>query len=174
VSNLNVPLTDQEKQDLEEHRNALYVQVAPTVRARLLSARISRTIDQNKLQFPAGSAVPSDTSRLESILQSVLAQCYDAERRRIVVKRIRVEGHTDDQPISSVRFPSNWELSAARAIWLAKEIERTLNAAGVATGRNGVLVEAIGYADRYPLPGNDNGTEAHRRLNRRIEVVFEK
>ena len=65
-------------------------------------------------------------------------------------------------------------MSAARAIWLAKEIENKLNVQGIVTGRNGVLVEAIGYADSIPLPGNDNLTEPHRRLNRRIEIVFEK
>ena len=174
IEHPDVPLTEQDKQDLEAHRNALWQEVAPTVRQRLLSSRISRTIDQNKLQFPPGSAVPTDTSRLAPILASVTAQCYDARRQHVVVRRIRVEGHTDDQPIASVRFPSNWELSAARAIWLAKEIERDLNQQGIATGRNGVLVEAIGYADRFPLPGNDNSTEPHRRLNRRIEIVFER
>ena len=170
----DMPLTEKDKQDLEAHRNGLWQEVAPTVRERLLTSRITRTIDQNKLQFPPGSAVPTDTSRLTSILNSVLAQCYDTDQKQVVIKSIRVEGHTDDQPIFSVRFPSNWELSAARAIWLAKEIEHKLNAQGIATGRNGVLVEAIGYADSIPLPGNDNRTEAHRRLNRRIEIVFEK
>ncbi|MCW3096382.1 MAG: flagellar motor protein MotB [Chthonomonadaceae bacterium] len=174
VTNPSKPLTEAERQELEAHRSRLWQEVAPTVRDRLLASRITRTIDQNTLQFPPGLAVPSDTSRLPTILDSVLTQCYDAQHSRILVKRIRVEGHTDNIPIASIRFPSNWELSAARAIWLAKEIEQDLNAHGIATGQNGVLVEAIGYADRFPRPGNDNATEEHRRLNRRIEIVFEK
>jgi len=168
------PLTDADKQELEAHRNHLWQEVAPTVRDRLLASRITRTIDQNTLQFPPGQAVPTDTSRLPTILDSILTQCYDVPHNHVLVKRIRVEGHTDNIPIASVRFPSNWELSAARAIWLAKEIEQNLNAHGIATGQNGVLVEAIGYADRFPRPGNDNATEEHRRLNRRIEIVFER
>ena len=167
-------LIESDKQELEAHRNRLWQEVAPTVRDRLLASRITRTIDQNTLQFPPSLAIPTDTSRLPAILASVLTQCYDAHHNRVIVKRIRVEGHTDNIPIGSVRFPSNWELSAARAIWLAKEIEQHLNAHGIAIGRNGVLVEAIGYADRFPRPGNDNATEEHRRLNRRIEIVFEK
>ena len=91
VESKDRPLTERERQDLESHRNELWQQVAPTVRARLLSARISRTFDQNKLQFSAGSAVPTESSRLDPILSSVFAQCYDAQRRQIVVKRIRVE-----------------------------------------------------------------------------------
>jgi hypothetical protein len=55
-----------------------------------------------------------------------------------------------------------------------KLIEHKLNAEGVITGRGGVLVEAIGYADCFPLPGNDNTTEEHRQKNRRIEIVFER
>ncbi len=174
IENGDAPLSERDRQDLEAHRNRLWQEVAPTVRDRLLASRITRTIDQNKLQFPPGSAVPTDISRLAPILTSILTQCYDAQRKQVIVKRVRVEGHTDSQPISSLRFPSNWELSAARAIWLAKEIEHSLNAQGIKTGRNGVLVEAVGYADTFPLPKNDNATEPHRRLNRRIEIVFEK
>ncbi len=170
----DAPLSAKERQELEAHRNALWLEVGPTVRDRLLSSRIIRTIDQNRLRFPPGSAVPTDTSRLDTVLASVLDQCYDARRKRVLVKRIRVEGHTDDRPIASTHFPSNWELSAARAIWLARQIEAALNAQGISTDRDGVLVEAIGYADRFPVAGNDNATEAHRQLNRRIEVVFEK
>ncbi len=123
-----------------------------TVRDRLLASHITRTIDQDTLQFPPGQAVPTDTSRLPAILASVPTQCYDAQHNRILVKRIRGEGHTDNIPIASVRFPSNWELSAACAIWLAKEIEQNLNSHGVATSHNGVLVEAVGYTDRFPSP----------------------
>ena len=109
TENQSEPMNEEDKTDLERHRNDLWEKVAPTVRERLLASRITRTIDQNKLQFPPGSAVPTDISRLAPILDSVVAQCYDAQQKRVVVKRIRVEGHTDSQPISNIRFPSNWE-----------------------------------------------------------------
>jgi chemotaxis protein MotB len=74
---------------------------------------------------------------------------------------LRIEGHTDDIPIRSVLYPSNWELSTARAI----AVEQRLEAGGVARGR----LSVAGYAEYHPLVGND-GTE-HRAQNRRVEIV---
>jgi len=77
---------------------------------------------------------------------------------------VLVEGHTDDVPISTARFASNWELSTARAT----EVVRFLIARGVARDRLG----AAGYADLHPLASN--GSERGRARNRRVEVVLER
>lgn len=74
---------------------------------------------------------------------------------------VSVEGHTDNTPIHTARFPSNWELSAARAT----NVIRYLIQQGVARGR----LSAVGYADTRPLAGNDNA--AGRAQNRRVSVV---
>lgn len=74
---------------------------------------------------------------------------------------VRIEGYTDDLPIHTARFPSNWELSAARAARVA----RLFGAAGVAPARLGI----VGWgADR---PAADNATAAGRARNRRIVVM---
>jgi chemotaxis protein MotB len=75
---------------------------------------------------------------------------------------IRVEGHTDNKPISTVAFYSNWELSAARA----GSVVRVLQGHGVGPERLAV----IGYGDQRPLQGND--TEQGRNANRRVVVVI--
>lgn len=75
---------------------------------------------------------------------------------------VMIEGHTDDVPIRTAAFPSNWELSAARAI----SAMRFLVDAGIEPERVGVA----GYADLRPLEPND--TDAHRAVNRRVEFVF--
>lgn len=80
------------------------------------------------------------------------------------VHPIRVEGHTDDVPISTARYASNWELSTARAT----EVVRYLIGRGVPARRFG----AAGYADLHPL--SSNGTEQGRARNRRVEVVLER
>ena len=73
---------------------------------------------------------------------------------------LQVDGHTDRLPISTPRFPSNWELSTARAIAVAQ----FLIAQGIPPDR----VAARGFAEFQPLdPGDD--PEAYRR-NRRIEI----
>ena len=75
---------------------------------------------------------------------------------------IRVEGHTDNKPIKTVAFYSNWELSAARA----GSVVRVLQSRGVAPERLAV----IGYGEQRPVQSND--TEQGRNANRRVVVVI--
>jgi len=75
---------------------------------------------------------------------------------------IRVEGHTDNKPIKTVAFYSNWELSAARA----GSVVRVLQSRGVNPGRLAV----IGYGEQRPVQSND--TEQGRNANRRVVVVI--
>ena len=80
-----------------------------------------------------------------------------------IPNQIAVEGHTCDLPISTARFPSNWELSAARASAVVRYlIERK----GIAATR----LAATGYADSRPAAPNT--TEEGRRLNRRVDLVI--
>ena len=74
--------------------------------------------------------------------------------------RLEIIGHTDDRPIATATFPSNWELSAARAASAA----RYLIAHGIASAR----IDVEGYADVRPLDA-----EA-RDANRRVEIRFSR
>jgi chemotaxis protein MotB len=77
---------------------------------------------------------------------------------------VLVEGHTDNVPISTGRYPSNWELSTARAVGVVKYfVERT----AISPQRFG----AAGYGASRPLVGND--TPDDRAQNRRVEIVLE-
>ena len=76
--------------------------------------------------------------------------------------RVMIEGHTDDIPIQTARYPSNWELSTARAI----AAMRFLVDHNVEAER----VSVAGYADQRPVAPND-GLE-NRATNRRVEFVF--
>ncbi|MCD4651598.1 MAG: OmpA family protein [Candidatus Cloacimonetes bacterium] len=73
---------------------------------------------------------------------------------------IRVEGHTDNIPIKTTRFPSNWELSASRAIAVVRFFADT----GIDPGR----FEAIGYSKNRPIATNQ--TSLGRAQNRRVEI----
>ena len=76
--------------------------------------------------------------------------------------QIRIEGHTDSVPISTARYPSNWELSTARAAnVLARLIDR-----GIAPER----LSAAGFAGFRPV--EDNSTPEGRALNRRVDIVI--
>ncbi len=97
---------------------------------------------------------------------------YDAfpvmERIAEIIKgsdnAIRVEGFTDDRPIRTGRYPSNWELSAARA----SAVVRMLAGEGVDPAR----MAAIGYGAYQPVARND--TEEGRRRNRRVVLMISR
>ena len=76
---------------------------------------------------------------------------------------ITIEGHTDNTPINTYRFPSNWELSAVRASTVA----RLFIDSGVRPDR----LTAAGYADQRPVA--DNAAEAGRGRNRRVTILLE-
>ena len=77
---------------------------------------------------------------------------------------IQVEGYTDNVPIQTAKFPSNWELSAARAASVVRYFELLdIDASRMA---------AVGYAEHHPVASND--TEDGRLKNRRISLVISK
>ena len=106
------------------------------------------------LLFPSGQAVltPRGQEVVESLID-VLAS-FDGQ--------ISVEGHTDSVPISTARFPSNWELSSARAIAVVRHLERQ--------GFNISRMRAVGYADTQPM--EPNATAEGRAANRRVELLL--
>jgi chemotaxis protein MotB len=110
----------------------------------------------DSLLFPSGNDVltPQGQDVLER-LSSVL-ETFDGQ--------ISVEGHTDNVPISTSRFPSNWELSVGRAIAVVRQLERQ----GIAISR----MRAVGYADTQPM--ESNATSEGRAANRRVELLLQQ
>lgn len=82
---------------------------------------------------------------------------------RVATYRVVVEGHTDNVPIQTERFPSNWELSTGRAA----SVVRFLQSQGIEPAR----MRATGYADTRPIASN--GTPQGRAANRHVEVTLE-
>lgn len=78
-------------------------------------------------------------------------------------RHTRVEGHTDDVPIRTAQFPSNWELSAARAVMVVRVLSELY---GVPAGH----LAAVGHADTRPVTANSDAEQ--RAKNRRVEVVI--
>ncbi len=78
-------------------------------------------------------------------------------------RHTRVEGHTDDVPIRTAQFPSNWELSAARAVMVVRVLSELY---GVPAGH----LTAVGHADTRPVTANSDADQ--RAKNRRVVVVF--
>ena len=121
------------------------------ISGRTVSFRIS-----SEILFASGEA--GLTPAGQEVVGRLLPALRQAAQHDIVV-----EGHTDDLPIQTARFPSNWELAAGRA----GSVVRFLGSQGIAPQR----MRAIGYADTRAIAAND--TPAGRAANRRVEIVLE-
>ncbi|MFA5074068.1 MAG: OmpA family protein [Nitrospirota bacterium] len=113
----------------------------------------------DKIIFPSGSAMISAEGK--QVLDKVVSILKDVKD-----KRIQIEGHTDNVQIVSAlkkRFPTNWELSTARAT----QVVRYLQDKG---GIDPVFLSATGFSEYQPVASND--TEEGKRKNRRIEIVL--
>ena len=122
------------------------------------NARVTVAI-VDRVLFPSGQAALTPAG--ERVIDKVAAALAAAADRRVLV-----EGHTDDVPIGPdlrQRFPSNWELSTARA---TEVVKRLIAQARIAPER----LQPAGRADTDPVMSND--TEEGRRRNRRIEIIL--
>ena len=115
-----------------------------------------RFVFQSEVLFPSGSAdlQPGGEKQLASVAQRLLE--ISSKIPKEIGWVLQVDGHTDNKPINTRAFPSNWELSAARAIAVVK----FLNSQGIP---NNHLV-AAGYGEFQPLSLMDTAR------NRRIEL----
>jgi chemotaxis protein MotB len=150
------PKTDEEK-TLEEIKEFIFqhdidAEVGVQLSGKKLIIRV-----KDKGLFRAGQAqLQAESEELFSIIYELFMN-YPSYN-------VNIKGHTDNAPISTVQFPSNWELSAIRAT----SVLRYFINKGVIPAR----LTATGYGDIIPLVPNDNQT--NRALNRRVEFVLEK
>lgn len=116
--------------------------------------------------FNSGSSELSDEGK--ELLQQVIDQTLNSDEFKNY--QITVEGHTDDNPIKTVQFPSNWELSTSRAA----SVVRYFIEKGVPSSR----LRASGYADSSPkLPNRDllgRPIPENQAQNRRVVIKLEK
>jgi chemotaxis protein MotB len=140
-----------QKLDAYARTHGLTDKLETTVARRGLVVRLLT----DKVLYDSGSANlnPAATPLLDRIAQLLRTE-FDHP--------IVVEGHTDDQPIASAQYPTNWELSAARATAVVRFFIRD----HIAPGR----LAASGYGSMHPL--TTNATAAGRSRNRRVEIVL--
>ncbi|MBX2987941.1 MAG: OmpA family protein [Bdellovibrionaceae bacterium] len=122
------------------------------VRSDPMGARISLA---SSAFFPAGS-----TKLLKSGLETLdkVAGVLQTSNRRLVV-----EAHTDNQPVDTTEYPSNWELAGLRATSVLRYLVKYH---GISPRR----MAAMSFGDQQPVAPND--TEEHRAKNRRIDILI--
>ncbi|MGB8933120.1 MAG: OmpA family protein [Anaeromyxobacteraceae bacterium] len=145
------------------------------------AAEMARAVDELQAYVKSkalGDAMVIDRSadrmviRMKSAILFKEGQAVLAPSARVIIdglvpalshtaNKLRIEGHTDDVPIATALFPSNWELSTARAITVADRLEQ----GGIDRAR----LSVAGYAEFHPLLANDGADQ--RAQNRRVEIV---
>jgi len=158
----NQKVEQQKRENKERMKNIakdIASALAPLVQSgqvRVTEGALGITVDINaSLLFSPGDArLSAEAVRALSAVAEVIAPTDFP---------ITVEGHTDDTPISTAQFPSNWELSGVRA----SSVVRLMIDKGVGARR----FTAIGYADQRPMM--DNATVEGRARNRRVAITIE-
>ena len=146
-----------------------------------MQAQLQAYISNNKLQNKVQTKIVKDGKKRQLVVTLLSdKQLYDSgkadlkdETRKILDEvdaqlkprqnEVRVEGNTDNVPISNDAFPSNWELSAARATGVARYFVEH-------DGLQARRISALGYGEYRPKFPND--TDEHRAANRRVDVVI--
>lgn len=125
---------------------------------------ITTIVDERGLRLILGESVlfDSGSSVLKEKAKEILSGVVPIIKK--VKNRVSIEGHTDNIPIKSVRYPSNWELSVARAM-------SVLNYMLEVHSIDPLRLSASGYGEWRPIASNV--TPEGRAKNRRVEIVFE-
>lgn len=139
------------EQDLDERRS---------LEEKLGGLKVLRRGNDLVLRLDATALFDSGDDNLRDGAMDMLVAIADEVRDRPV--DLRVEGHTDDQPIKTLRFRSNWDLSTARATTVLVGLKER--------GRlDPKRLAAVGYAEFHPI--GDNQTAEGRQMNRRVDFV---
>ncbi len=115
------------------------------------------TFDDKYLFAPASAYLDSNAKKLLDKVGVLIC-------KKFVLHSMRIEGHTDSDPMHSVQYPSNWELSSARASSVVRYLISRFHF-------NPSLFSAIGYADTRPL---ENSFSSKDPKNRRVEILILK
>ncbi|MGE3630653.1 MAG: flagellar motor protein MotB, partial [Sandaracinaceae bacterium] len=147
----------------QQERLAVFRNMVSRFQAMIDSGRLRVRIVRGRMVIELSDSILFDSGRAtlreegQQALTEIVAVLNTIENRQF-----QVAGHTDNIPMRSSRFPSNWELSTARAV----NVARFMIDQGMAAER----ISAAGYADTQPVSSND--TPEGRAQNRRIEIAM--
>jgi len=144
-------------------RNEIYAQFVKQLQKMIDGGKLTVSIENGRLviNLPDNVLFASGSAVVNKAGQEALAQIANT-LSAFPDRRFQVEGFTDNVPIQSARFPSNWELSTARALSVVHLMVRE----GLIPGN----LSAAGFGEFHPRATND--TPEGRALNRRIEIVM--
>jgi chemotaxis protein MotB len=152
------------REERAANRLAEYNSMLKQLKSMIDSGKLNVRIVRNKMviELPEAVLFASGSAKLKKEGVRVLAELGPV-LASIKGREFQVGGHTDNKPIRTARFPSNWELSGARAIDVAELL--------IEYGVPGNRISAAAYADTQPVESNE--TAEGRAKNRRIEIALQ-
>ncbi len=148
---------------LEAQLRAVYTMVQDFLTDRGLSGSVQVEMTERGVTVRFADFVLFDLGKADLKPEAIRTLDAVSSLLKEVPNPIRIEGHTDNWPINTERFPSNWELSTARATNVLRYLVEQ-------HGLDPERVSAAGYGEYRPLAPND--TEANRARNRRVDIVL--
>jgi len=137
-------------------------QIMNVVESSGLKGAVETSIDERGLVISIKDSTFFDLGKADLKPRSIEILNKIGVTLKDLPNQIRVEGHTDNLPINTPQFPSNWELSTARATTVVRYLVEKV-------GLSPNKMSAAGYGEFRPLYPND--TEEHRARNRRVDIV---
>jgi chemotaxis protein MotB len=184
ITNLSQKINDLEKENAKFREDIANIRKAKEEEVKKVSSTLEEMTERMKEQIAKGdltirelrgkltvdmkASVLFDSGKADVKPDgiAVLNKMIDTFKS-LTGKVIRIEGHTDNNRITgllTLKYPTNWELSAARAI----NVTRYLQAQGV----DPHMLSAVAFGEYQPKPEANNATEDGRASNRRIEIIL--
>ena len=144
-------------------RNEIYARFVKQLQKMIDAGQLSVSIEKGRIviNLPDNVLFKTGHANVNEEGQKVLKEIANV-LKEFKDRRFQVEGHTDNVPIKSARYPSNWELSTARALNVVHLM--------IEEGMDPKNISAAGYGEFQPRA--DNETPEGRKLNRRIEIIM--
>lgn len=127
-----------------------------------LSKQVTMTMEERGLVLRFRDSILFEKGKADLLTASTAVLGQVAEILQEIDNPVRIEGHTDDLPIQTSQFPSNWELSTNRATNVLRFL--------IKQGLPGNRLSAVGYGEYHPIAANNS--EENRQKNRRVDIVI--
>ena len=154
-----------EQDPLAKDTEELMASIESFIEERNLAGTIAVELDERGIILVISDAILFEPARADLLPEARYLLGYVGEMIDDIPNQVLVEGHTDNVPIHTPQFPSNWELSVARAVVVVRYLSERMS---VEPHR----LAAVGYSEYHPVASNI--TPEGRQLNRRVNIIISR
>ncbi|NLK73554.1 MAG: OmpA family protein [Clostridiales bacterium] len=162
-TSVDAPVAVPDEDDFEYEIQEVYEQVKKYLEQEGLDAQVSVTMNKRGISIDIKERVLFDLGKADIKQESKVILDKVGQLLKIIDRDVVVEGHTDNLPINTFEFKSNWELSVIRAVNVLRYF---VEVQGIDPRR----ISATGYGEYQPITSNE--TDAGKAMNRRVNILL--